>query len=190
MQKDRKRYIVGITGASGAILGYRLVEELIQRNHIVDLVITRAGYCVLGTEIGVNEIEKRPNLNIYDIENITAPIASGSVKVDGMIVIPCSMGTLASIANGNSTNLLQRAADVTIKEQRKLILVPRETPLSIIHLKNMLTLAQTGAVLIPPMPAFYANPRTIDDVIDMVIGKVLKHLGIENDLHYEYEAKG
>ncbi len=190
MQKAKKRYIIGISGASGAILGHRLLEELIWRECIVDLVITKAGHCVLKRELGIEKIPERQNLNIYDIENISAPIASGSVKVDGMIIIPCSMGTLASIANGNASNLLQRAADVTIKEQRKLILVPRETPLSTIHLKNMLTLAQTGAVLIPPMPAFYANPRTIDDVINMVIGKVLKQLGIENDLYHEYVAKG
>ncbi|MDK2933791.1 MAG: flavin prenyltransferase, partial [Clostridiales bacterium] len=121
--------------------------------------------------------------------NIGASIASGSVKTHGMIIVPCSMGTLGSIANGISSNLLHRAADVIIKEKRKLILVPREAPLSTIHLKNMLHVAQTGAVIIPPVPAFYTNPSTIMDVVDFVIGKVLDQLDIEHDLYTPYYEK-
>ncbi|MDK2799217.1 MAG: flavin prenyltransferase [Clostridiales bacterium] len=189
MNQNLKRYIVAITGASGAILGHRLMEELLNRKYIVDLIITRAGNRVLKDELGITEIKSREGLNIYDIDNIGASIASGSVKTHGMIIVPCSMGTLGSIANGISSNLLHRAADVIIKEKRKLILVPREAPLSTIHLKNMLHVAQTGAVIIPPVPAFYTNPSTIMDVVDFVIGKVLDQLDIEHDLYTPYYEK-
>jgi 4-hydroxy-3-polyprenylbenzoate decarboxylase len=185
---NHRRYVVGITGASGAVLGHRLVEELLHKECKVDLIITGAGCKVLQDELGLSEIKKQPGLSIYDIDNIAAPIASGSVKTHGMIIIPCSMGTLASIANGISSNLLQRAADVTIKERRKLILVPRETPLSTIHLNNMLHVAQAGAIIIPPIPAFYTRPATVDDIVNFIVGKVLDQLEIEHELYVQYSG--
>ena len=111
-----------------------------------------------------------------------APIASGSVRVDAMVVIPCSMKTLAAVANGYATTLIERAADVMIKEKRKLIIVPRETPLSAVHLRNMLTVAELGCHLIPAMPAFYHRPKRVSDMVDFVVGRVLDSMGIENDL--------
>jgi 4-hydroxy-3-polyprenylbenzoate decarboxylase len=181
-----RRYVVGITGASGVVMGYRLVQQLLKKGYKVDLVITHAGRRVLKDEMGLSQVEEHSNLVLHDIDNIGASIASGSVKTDGMIIMPCSMGTLAGIANGISSNLMQRAADVTIKEGRRLILVPRETPLSLIHIKNLLHAAQAGAVIIPPIPAFYTQPSTIDDVINFAVGKVLDVLQIEHELYPRY----
>ena len=186
MNDDKQKYIVGITGASGVVMGMRLVEALLSRHCEVHIVVTHAGQNVLQEELNIQQIQQRPNLYTHNINDITASIASGSVKTNGMIVIPCSMGTLASIANGISANLLQRAADVTIKERRKLILVPRETPLSSIHLKNMLTLSQNGAIILPPTPGFYIKPSTIDDLINFIVGKVLDQLNIDHDLYKRY----
>jgi 4-hydroxy-3-polyprenylbenzoate decarboxylase len=125
---------------------------------------------------------KEGQIAYFDESNMYAPIASGSVKVDAMVVIPCSMKTLASIANGFASNLIERAADVTLKEKRKLIIVPRETPLSAIHLRNMLALAELGCHIIPAMPAFYHHPKRISDMVDFIAGRVLDSMGIENDL--------
>jgi 4-hydroxy-3-polyprenylbenzoate decarboxylase len=125
---------------------------------------------------------KEGQLRYFDEDNMYAPIASGSAPVDGMVVIPCSMKALASIANGFASNLIERAADVTIKEKRKLIIVPRETPLSTIHLRNMLSLSEAGCHIIPAMPAFYHHPKKVQDMVDFIAGRVLDALGVENDL--------
>jgi 4-hydroxy-3-polyprenylbenzoate decarboxylase len=187
-------WIVGITGASGAPYGVRLIERLLDMKLTVHILITDAGWRVLKEEHGWDATRREQtiqqqfgnrggNYTIYPIADIGAKIASGSFRVDGMVVIPCSMGTLAAIAHGLSDNLLERAADVTLKEGRKLILVPRETPVHAIHLQNMLTLAQMGVHIVPASPGFYNQPSTIEDLIDFQVGKVLDIMGIDHDLY-------
>jgi 4-hydroxy-3-polyprenylbenzoate decarboxylase len=190
-------YTVAITGASGAPYAHRLLQALVKAGHSVYLSISGEGLSILNDETGMHlkgsetDIQftlqkyfgsKEGQLTYFDEDNLYAPIASGSVKVDAMVVIPCSMKTLASIANGFASNLIERAADVTLKEKRKLIIVPRETPLSAIHLKNMLTLARLGCHIIPAMPAFYHHPKEVSDLVDFIVGRVLDGMGIENDL--------
>lgn len=188
-----KSYTVGITGASGSIYGVRLVQELLKLDKKVNLVITEAGWQVLSHELAwdVNNreanlvkyfSENADNLFYYSILDFNAPIASGTYKSDGMIVIPCSMGTLSKIAHGTSSNLLERAADVMLKESKPLVIVPRETPLNVIHLDNMLTLARAGARIVPAMPGFYHNPKSIDDLVNHLVGKILDSLGVEHRL--------
>jgi len=186
------RYIVGITGASGSIYAVRLLGELLQKNHEVHLIITHNGLKVLNFEMeyDIDELRKLTNLggklHIHSVDDLFATVASGSYIFDGMAVIPCSMSTMGEIAGGVSKNLLGRAADVCIKEKRRLVLVPRETPLSIIHLKNMVALCEAGATVLPAMPAFYNKPRQIDDMVDFIVGKVLDSFGIENNLYSKW----
>lgn len=187
------RYIIGITGASGSIYGTRLIEELIKKEHEVYLVITNNGVKVLEYELEINfknwveNINKNKNLlKLCDIDDMFSSIASGSFKTDGMIIVPCSMGTLSKISNGFADNLLTRAADVMIKEKRKLILIPRETPLSSIHLQNMLFLSNLNVLIIPPMPAFYEKPKTIEDIVNVTVGRILSSINIESDLYHEW----
>lgn len=189
-----KRYIVGITGASGSVYGVRLIEELLKGGSEVHIIITQSGEKVLNYETGYTIELLREHLENYGnniifhhIDNMFAATASGSFKTDGMIIIPCSMSTVGEIANGMSKNLLGRSADVILKERRKLIIVPRETPLNTIHLKNMLSLSEAGAVILPAMPGFYHKPETIEGMIDFVVGKVMDSLGIENNLFKKWE---
>lgn len=190
-------YTVAITGASGAPYAHRLLQVLVQGGHSIYLTISGDGLSILNDETGLmlkgseTDIQygvekhfeaKEGQITYFDEDYMYAPIASGSIRVDAMIVIPCSMKTLAAVANGYATTLIERAADVTIKEKRKLILVPRETPLSAIHLKNMLAVAELGCHLIPAMPAFYHRPKRVSDMVDFVVGRVLDSMGIENDL--------
>jgi 4-hydroxy-3-polyprenylbenzoate decarboxylase len=175
------RLIIGISGASGVIYGIRLLESLKNLEIETHLVITSTAEKVIQQETGKTRKDvEQLGTHCYKENDLTAPIASGSFKTSGMVIIPCSMKTLAGIAWGFADNLLIRAADVTLKEQRKLIVVPRETPLSTIHLRNMLKLANIGAVILPPIPSFYNSPKTLEDIIDQTVGKVLDHLGIEN----------
>ena len=190
-------YTVAITGASGAPYALRLLQVLIQGGHNVYLCISSDGLKILNDETGVmlkgseTEIQyaferqldaKEGQLRYFDEDNMYTPIASGSSKVDAMIVIPCSMKSLASIANGYASNLIERAADVMIKEKRTLIIVPRETPLSAIHLRNMLTLSELGCHIVPAMPGFYHHPKRIQELVDFVVGRVLDNLGVENEI--------
>lgn len=193
-----KRHIaVAITGASGAIYGIRLIEELLASDCRISLLISSAGSIVLKEELGHDWSgdEERMNravrdyfkatpdtLTYYGTGNFFAPLASGSAAPDAMIVAPCSMGTLARIAAGLSGNLPERAADVMLKEGKPLLLLPRETPLSAIHLENMLKLARLGVRIIPPMPGFYGHPQSIEDIVNFVVGKVLDQLGVEHRL--------
>lgn len=194
------RYIVGISGASGAPYVRRVLQVLVNSDHQLDLVVTRSGAKVLEVEEGVKltgdvgvdfvelsrwldyDMANRDGLRWHQAANVAADIGSGSCHVDGMLVAPCSGGTLARIANGMSQSLLERAADVTLKERRRLILMTRETPLSLIHLRNMVAVTEAGAIVLPASPGFYHNPETIDDLIDMIAGRILYHLGLENDL--------
>lgn len=187
-----KTISVGITGASGAIYGVRLVQSLLKEGHSVHLVMTEAAWQVFHYELHVDTSDRKKalldlfetndRLYFYEQQDFSAPMASGSAKNDGMIIIPCSMGTLAKIANGISSNLLERAADVALKEKRKLIIVPRETPLHSIHLENMKRISDLGGQIVPAMPGFYHEPKTMDDLINFVVGKVLDQLGVEHDL--------
>lgn len=173
-----KKIVVGISGATGVIYGVRLLEALHQLPDIeTHLVVSDYGYENLKTETGCSaDYINRLSSFVYDNHNLGARISSGSFSTDAMVILPCSMKTLSSIANGFCDNLIARAADVTIKEGRPLILCPRETPLNAIHLGNMLKLSQLGVAMIPPMPAFYNRPQTIDDIINHQIMKIFDYL--------------
>lgn len=190
------RYVIGITGASGSIYGIKLVEHLLKEDHEVYLVITDNGLKVLEYELEINfkewmekRIEKGEKLILCDRDNMFSPIASGSFKIDGMVIAPCSMGTISKISSGVTDNLLIRAADVMIKEKRNLIIVPRETPFNSIHLRNMLCLSDLNVTILPPMPAFYHKPKTLDDIINTTVGRILGCLNIDNDLYQEWNGK-
>ena len=187
-EKNEKRrptkLVIGMSGASGIIYGVRFLQVLRELNVETHVVLTNSALRVAKIE---HDLSKEDIIKLadkyYDIDDMTAPIASGSFIHDGMVIIPCSMKTLAGLAHGYTDNLLLRAADVTLKERRKLILVPRETPLSVIHIKNLLTLAEAGAIILPAMPAFYHKPKTIDDLINHIVGRVLDQLGIAHNLY-------
>ncbi|MBT8171586.1 UbiX family flavin prenyltransferase [Candidatus Bathyarchaeota archaeon] len=175
---------IAITGASGVIYGKRLLEELKAKSIETNLVISKAAQKIINIELKISEknFRKLAN-NVYDPEDWNSPIVSGSFKNDGMIIVPCSMKTLAGIASGYAENVILRAADVTLKENKKLILVPRETPLNNIHLDNMLKLSKMGAIIVPSMPAFYQNPQTIKELVDFVVGRILDQLNIQHSLY-------
>lgn len=177
------KIVVGITGASGAIYGIRLLEILSQKKHRIDLIVSPWAERTIHIETNY-PLAKVVALadNVYRFEDLAAPVASGSHRVDATVIAPCSMKTLAAIAHGYTDNLIGRVADVALKEKRKLILIPRETPLNLIHLENMRLTAAAGAVLLPPMPSFYHNPQSIDDLIDQTVGKVLDLLDIPHEL--------
>jgi 4-hydroxy-3-polyprenylbenzoate decarboxylase len=177
------RLIIAITGASGVIYGIRVLEVLKKLKVDTHLIITEWGAknIEIETDSTVDYVKSLATRS-YEENNMAAPISSGSFKVDGMIVIPCSTKTLASIANALDDSLVSRAASVCIKEQRKLVLVPREAPLSKIHLENMTKLASTSAVILPAMPGFYHKPKTMDDLINHLVGKALDQFNIEHNL--------
>jgi len=190
-------YTVVITGASGSVYGLRLVEQLLVGGHAVTLVATEAGSQVMAYETGFAmpaedgaeavrrflEVRADVQLRVVHPNDLFDPIASGSRKVDAMVVIPCSMGFVGSIAAGLGANLPERGADVMLKERRPLVVVPRETPLSLIHLRNLTAIAEAGAIVVPAMPAFYQKPESLDDQVNFVVGKVLDVLGIEHSLY-------
>ena len=208
----RPSYIIAITGASGAIFGFSLLKALVNNSYFVYLIISKPGFKVIKDELGMfvnldtdgnlTKLEgkiKDEIMNKFELHNdgfaflddmfLEAKIASGSAKqVKGMAVIPCSMGSLSRIACGNSGNLIERASDVMLKERKKLIVCPRETPFNDIHLKNMLSLINSGAVILPPIPAFYNKPQGIDDIISFITGKILDSLGIDNDMYIRWKG--
>jgi 4-hydroxy-3-polyprenylbenzoate decarboxylase len=183
------RLIIAITGASGVIYAKRLIEELNSRNVEIHLVISYNAGRIIEHELNMKkeEIERLANY-VYNVNDWSSPIVSGSFRVDGMVVIPCSMKTLAGIAYGYSDNIILRAADVMLKEKRKLILIPRETPLSINHIRNMLWLAKQGVYIVPAMPAFYHKPKDINDLVNYMIGKILDILGIQHNLYMRWSC--
>ena len=188
---------LAITGASGAAYGLRLLECLLGAGNQVYLMVSAPGQMVIAMETGL-KLPSKPTemaallsaryaaqpgqLQVFGKEDWMAPVASGSNAPSAMVVCPCTAGTLASIANGISNNLIDRAADVMLKERRKLILVPREMPFSVIHLENMLRLARAGAVILPANPGFYHNPQRIEDLVDFVVARILDHLEIAHTL--------
>jgi 4-hydroxy-3-polyprenylbenzoate decarboxylase len=193
--------VLGITGASGAPYGLRLLQVLLDTGRNVHLVISPSAVEVIKTEmdrtvrldrfqpidlLGEEAVERLrpnlPNLHYHHYQNFMTGIASGSFRTAGMAICPCSMGTIAAVAQGLSQNLIHRAADVHLKERRKLVLVPRETPLGLIQLRNLTACAEAGAVILPAMPAFYTRPKSLDDMIDFVVGRVCDQLGVEHRL--------
>ena len=185
-----KKIIIAITGASGAVYAKHLFDSLHKKGIELHIIISENAKGILKDETGIGEgYFKKKNVSIYENSNINVRIASGSFRFDGMVVIPASMGTLGRIANGYSNNLISRVADVALKERRKLIIVPRETPLNDIHINNMLTLSRAGAVILPASPAFYHKPKSIDDIAKFIVSRVLNQLGIENDLIQPYKEK-
>lgn len=183
------RVVIGITGASGSIYGIRLIEVLKKVGCEIHTIVTESGWQVLEYECGVMKEQLAAKVDVlYDVNKISACIASGSFKTDAMVVVPCSMRTIGSIANGITDNLLIRAADVMIKESRPLILVPREAPLNAIHLGNMFKLAQIGVRIIPASPGFYHRPKTIEQLVDMIVGKICDSIGIETDLFERWQG--
>ena len=196
--------VVALTGASGAPYGLRLLEVLLRAGRTVHLSISPAA-----VEVMAKELDRKVRLDHFDPADLFGPvsvpverlhyhgyrdfmagIASGSFLTAGMVICPCSMGTVAAIAHGLSQNLIHRAADVHLKERRKLILVPRETPLGIVQLRNLLACAEAGAVVLPAMPAFYTRPRDLSDVVDFVVGRVCDQLGVEHSLLRRWSETG
>jgi 4-hydroxy-3-polyprenylbenzoate decarboxylase len=187
-------YAVCFSGGSGSAYGLRLVEVLLRLGHSVHLCATGAAVRVLIHEGGFDldqerprleqlfDPELRPRLHVHDLAAVEAAPASGSAGIRATVVVPCSMGTLARVAHGFSSNLVERAADVAIKEGRPLVVVPRETPLSELHLENMLKLTRLGAVVLPAMPGFYQRPSTVTELVDFVVGKILDRLSIPHEL--------
>ncbi|MFO7580604.1 flavin prenyltransferase UbiX [Nitrosomonas halophila] len=197
MSHPEKIITVALTGASGMPYGIRLLEILLQLRHRIYLLYSQAAQIVAQQEMGLT-LSSRPKeaeafltgyfkaepglLKVFGREEWFAPVASGSNPADAMVICPCTMGTLSAVATGQSQKLIERAADVMLKEQRKLVIVPREMPFSIIHLENMLKLAQCGAVILPPNPGFYYHPQTIQDIVDFVVARILDHLGVVHHL--------
>lgn len=198
-----KPITLALTGASGAQYGLRLLECLLKKQKRVYLMVSAAAQTVIATETDItcpgqpkeaqafftdkyNAAENQ--LMVFGKDQWMAPVASGTNRASAMVVCPCSAGSLAAIANGNSDNLIERAADVMIKEKRQLILVPREMPLSAIHLEHMLKLARTGVTIMPANPGFYFNPKNIDDLVDFVVARILDHLNVEHDLSPDWGA--
>jgi len=188
---------LALTGASGAQYGLRLLEVLLAGGHRVYLMVSKAAHMVIATETDLKlpaqaaqmeqflleHFQAEPaQLRVFGKEDWMAPVASGSGAPSSLVICPCSTGTLSAIACGASDNLIERAADVALKERRKLILVPRESPYSTIHLENMLKLSQMGAVIVPASPGFYHRPETVADLVDFVVARVLNQLGIEHSL--------
>lgn len=183
-----KRIVVGISGATGAIFGVRMIEALEELNIETHVILSQwAKYTIpFETDYSLKDIEDMSSV-FYKNNDQAAAISSGSFLTDGMIIAPCSMKTLASIRTGLADNLLSRAADVILKEGRKLVLVPRETPLNTIHLENMTYLSKMGVSIVPPMPAFYNHPESVDDIVNHIVARTLDQLRIENDLTKRWE---
>jgi flavin prenyltransferase len=183
VEKNNRKFVIGITGASGVIYGIRLLEILKKSKIESHLVMTPAAKITVAAETDYTPqaVEKLAT-KVYRYNDIAATISSGSFKTDGMVVIPCSMHAVGALASGVVDNLLLRAADVTIKERRILVLVPRETPLSLIHIENMERLARAGVCILPAMPGFYEKPKSVSQLVDHLVGKVLDIIGVEHDL--------
>ena len=196
-QSSRPPFVVGITGASGAVYATRLLEVLIELGHHVHLTISRSGQTLLKQELSLDVNLERfdatslqlsvPTTQLYRITyhhfaDYLSPVASGSAVTSGMVICPCSGGTLSAVAHGSSTNLIQRAADVHLKERRKLILVPRETPLSLIYLDNLKRACEAGAVVLPASPGWYHGVQSVRDLVDFIVARILDHLDVPHQL--------
>lgn len=196
---------VGVTGASGAIYAMRTIAALLERGCRLEIVFSEFGRRLLADEIAADakvdrlqdllvarygDAVRRGSFVLHSNKDLGASLASGSHPCQGMVVVPCSMKTLAGVAHGLSRNLIERAADVMLKERRRLVLVPRETPMSLPELRNMVACAEAGAMILPAMPAFYQKPKTIDDLADFLAGKILNALGLEQQLFPPWKGEG
>ncbi len=199
MPNSTGRLVVAITGASGAPYAVKFLQEAAKLYREVYVMVTEQALQVIGVETGRGVSsdkltceallgENFPSIKFADRRNFFTPPASGSYRHDGMVIVPCSMGTASRIAAGTSDDLITRAADVCLKERRRLILVPRETPLNLIHLRNMVTLAEAGATILPAAPAFYHNPKSIDDLVDFVVARILQQLDAPHSLVAEWQV--
>ena len=204
MTQNRKHIVVAMTGATGAIYFMRTLRALLMDGHRVDLIISNYGNFTLKEETDFGEFKgsfaeyffhkygdevKRGELVQHNYKDLAAPLASGSGIGDGMVIVPCTMKTLAAVAHGYSSNLIERAADVVLKENRTLVIVPREAPLNLVHLKNMLAAAEAGARIVPASPAFYQHPRTFDDLGDFIASRILNLFEIRLSLYSEWEGR-
>lgn len=190
------RWIVAVTGASGAPYAVRLLQVLVESGVAADVIVSEHGWRLLKHERRIASSEELldaiggpGDLRFFENENRGARPASGSAAYQGMVLCPCSMGTLSGIAHGTSRSLVERAADVTLKERRKLVAVVRETPLSAVHLENMLTLARLGAVILPAAPGFYHHPRDVGDLVDFVVARVLDHMEVDHEVGYRWTGE-
>jgi|SRR5262245_16343023 len=203
MSADRRTFAVAITGASGALYATRTLAALLERNCHLEIVVSDYGKRLLHDELGeqasVNRLRdylvetygepaKTGTFTLLSNKDLGAPIASGSHDCEAMVIVPCSMKTLAGVAHGLSRNLIERAADVMLKEKRRLVLVPREAPMSLPQLKNMVLCAEAGAMILPAMPAFYQMPKTLDDLANFMAGKILSALGFDQTLYPKWKA--
>lgn len=192
MTAQRRPIVMAVTGASGAPYAVRLLESLVECGHPVSLIVSDHGRRLLETEMGIASVAALrervgatrwdATVRVYDDRDRGAAPASGSALSAGMVICPCSMGTISAVAVGASRSLVERAADVTLKERRRLIVVPRETPYSAVHLENMLSLTRAGAVVMPASPGFYHRPASVDDLVAFIVARVLDHLGVEHAL--------
>lgn len=193
---DKPRWLVAVTGASGAPYALRLLEAICEADVPLDLIVSSHGWRLLAHETGIGSAEAllerlgRPaDLRLFDNDNRGAQPASGSAPYLGMTLCPCSMGTVSEIAHGSSRSLIGRAADVALKERRKLIVVTRETPLSTVHLENLLSLSRMGVVVMPAAPGFYTHPEGVEDMVDFIVARVLDHMGIEHRLGHRWSGE-
>jgi flavin prenyltransferase len=185
----KKRIVVGVTGASGAPYARRLLGALRERQDVeIAVCISETAPQVWELECG-GDLREEAGVPVWGVRDYQAPFASGSAGWQAMVVVPCSMGSIARIAHGISDTLLTRAADVMLKERRLLIVVPRETPLGLVHIDNLALLARAGALVLPAMPSFYGKPRTLDDAIDTVVGRILDHLGLDHALAHRWGSR-
>jgi len=200
----RQSIAIGVTGASGAIYATRTIAALLEQGVHIELIVSDYGRRLLRDELGDDATLERlmpflearhgrgvhaGSMNLHSNRDLGATIASGSHGCSGMAIVPCSMKTLAAVAHGLSRNLIERAADVMLKERRRLVIVPRETPMSLMQLRNMVSCAEAGAIMLPAMPAFYQQPRTLDDLADFMAGKILSALGFEHQLYPPWTGK-
>lgn len=182
--------VVAITGASGVVYGKRLIEVLKDLGKDTAVVVSDPAKIILEYELGIKEDEiKKIATEYYHPKDLTSSINSGSFQLESMVIIPCTMKTLSAIANGYANNAVTRAADVTLKEHRKLVIVPRETPLRSVHLENMLKISKEGGIILPAMPGFYHTPQNIDGLVDFIVGKILDVLGVENNLFQRWTGE-
>lgn len=195
MDRSDRPFVVAISGASGALYGLTLVERLLEKGVAVHLIVSRRGTRIVEQETGraldrwLERLLEVGALTVYANDDFDAPSASGSNLSRGMVVAPCSMGTLGRIAGGVSSSLIERSADVCLKERRPLVLLARETPLSVIHLENMLTIARAGGIVMPPVPALYSRPATVGEIVERTVERVLDLLEVPNDAAYRWKPE-